>query len=77
MNDLVRLAMERAADSFDKGVSGLFNAAGFSNALMDLAKLNGVIDGELVRVILAGRNDVEVCLGGAHYRLVDYDYGPK
>lgn len=67
MNDLVRLAMERAVKSF--GGKNMFNAAGFSNALTYLAGVNGVIDGEIVRVILAGRKDVRPLFGGGHYQL--------
>jgi len=69
MNDLVALAAERAANCFG-GNNGMFNAAGFSNALTELANVNGVVDGEIVRVILAGRPDIEVLKGGCHYRLI-------
>jgi hypothetical protein len=69
MNDLVALAAERAANYFG-GNDGVFNAAGFSNALTELANVNGIIDGKIVRVILAGRSDIEVLKGGCHYRLV-------
>jgi hypothetical protein len=69
-NDLVRLAAERAVRSFgDKG-DGLFNAAGFSAELCKLARLRGPIDGELVRVILAGRTDIAPQKGGSHYQLL-------
>ncbi len=72
MNDLIRLAMEQAAMSFGRGGNepdGLFSAAGFSEAMMRLAGLNGTIDGLLVRVILAGRPDVDPGPDQCHYRL--------
>lgn len=68
MNDVIRLAMERAAARFG-GADGMFNGAGFSSALMRLANLSGVIDGQLVRTMLTGRSDV-IPLGGGHYRMV-------
>jgi len=67
MNDCVRLAVEEAVRSY--GDSGIFNAAGFSNALMRLAGLKGEADGRLCRVILSGRTDVQV-LSGSHFRLI-------
>ena len=66
-NDLILLAMERATRNFG-GTDGIFNACGFSNALTKLANVNGVIDGAIVRVILAGRTDIEV-LSGGYYKL--------
>lgn len=68
MNDLILLAMERAVKSFG-GTDKVFNACGFSNALTKLANINGVIDGEIVRVILSGRSDVKV-LSGGYYKLL-------
>ena len=68
MNDVVRLACERAVRGFG-GNDGMFNAAGFSNAMARLADCRGGLDGKMVRVILCGRSDVAVCSGGAHYRL--------
>lgn len=69
MNDLVALAIDRAVDRFG-GTDGIFNAAGFGIALMQLAGLKGVIDGHLARAILTGRTDVAVLAGGAHFRRV-------
>lgn len=71
MNDLIRLACERAVDYFG-GSDGTFNAACFSGALTKLAGVNGAIDGNVVRVILAGRPDVEPLKGGEYYRLVTH-----
>ncbi len=70
--DLVWLAMHQAVESFSgTGENdGVFNAAGFSAAMMRLAGLKGVIDGHLVYSILAGRTDVEILQGDAHYRLL-------
>lgn len=70
MNDVVALAMDRAVQSFGNRGDGAFNAAGFGQALMQIAGLNGVVDGLLVRAILTGRPDVEVLKGGAHFRRV-------
>lgn len=68
-NDLIRLAMERAVRRFGERGDDIFNAAGFSKAMMDLAGLRGVIDGHLVRAMLAGRADV-IPHGDAHFTLV-------
>lgn len=67
-NDLIHLAMEEACRKFG-GNDGVFNAAGFSQAMMHHARLRGGIDGLLVRVLLTGRDDVDVLHGGSHYRL--------
>lgn len=69
MNDLIRLAAERAAGSFG-GHDGTFNGAGFSQEFAKLAGINGAIDGKLVRAMLTGRRDVRVLRGGSHYRLL-------
>lgn len=70
MNDLIRLAMERAVQRFgDKG-DGLFNAAGFGAAFAELAGTSGSVDGLHVRAMLTGRPDVQPLKGGAHYRLL-------
>lgn len=68
MNDVVRLVCERAAQSFG-GNDGMFNAAGFSNAMARIADCRGGLDGRMVRAILCGRSDVAVCSSDAHYRL--------
>lgn len=67
MNDLVRLACERAAQRF--GSADTFNAACFAAAFKRLAGVDQVLDGENVRAILTGRPDVEVLKGGCHFRL--------
>lgn len=73
MNDLVRLAMERAVHAFDRTHKNhVFNAACFSAEFCRLAEVSNNLDGKLVRAILAGRPDVEVLHGGAHYRLVTH-----
>jgi hypothetical protein len=70
VNDLIRLAAERAVRLFgDKG-DGLFNGACFSDALCGLADVNGPVDGRIVRAILTGRRDIRVLKGGSHYRLM-------
>lgn len=67
-NDMIRLAMRRAARRFG-GSDGVFNAAGFGLTLAGMAGLRGGVDGDLVAAILCGRSDVEPLRGGAHYRL--------
>ena len=67
-NDLIHLAMCRAADRYG-GNSGVFNGAGFSHALIHFAKTNRQLDGEVVAVILCGRDDVDCLAGGSHYRI--------
>lgn len=69
-NDLIRLAMEQAAQNFG-GDSLIFNSAGFAVAFARLAGVNGALDGKYVRAMLTGRSDVEVLSGGAHYRLIE------
>ena len=69
MNDLIHLAMRRAVASFGAHGDGIFNSAQFSLALMRLAQLKGTIDGNLVEVILYGRDDVVQLAGGAHWAL--------
>ena len=68
MFDVVRVAMNRAADSFGNG--NQFNAAGFSQAMVDLAGLTTQIDGRLVETILCGRGDVRQLDGGSHYEII-------
>lgn len=68
MNDVIRLAAEQAATRFGPGKT--FNAAHFSKALVRIAGLTSNIDGELVRAILAGRDDIAVLPGGSHYELL-------
>lgn len=69
MNDLIRLAMERAVDRFGGRGDNLFNGAGFSQEFCALAKVNACLDGHIVRAMLTGRPDVEPMWGGSHYKL--------
>ncbi len=69
MNDLIRLAIERAVSGFG-GDRKIFNAAGFSTELAAIARMSNSLDGEYVRAILCGRPDVEVLSGGSHYCLI-------
>ncbi len=70
MNDLVNLAMHRAANNFSGG-GRMFNAANFGIMLSNLAGITGAIDGDIVSAILCGRSDVIRCSGGAHYKIVE------
>lgn len=70
-NDLVHLAMERAAKNFDRtGGKGIFNAAGFACEFSKLAESRPPVDGRMVRAMLTGRDDVTPLKGGAHYQLL-------
>lgn len=66
-NDLVGLAAERAALAFGADY-GMFDAACFSAELIRFSQLNTQINYRLVRVILTGREDIEV-IDDSHYRL--------
>ena len=68
MNDVIRLAIDRACINMG-GNDGLFSAAGFSDAIANLAGTNSVLDGNIVRVILTGRQDIEPQKNGSHYYL--------
>lgn len=68
--DLVKAAIDRAVERFGDRGDGLFNAAGFGVALMELAGLKGVIDGNLVRAILSGRADVAREPDASYFRRV-------
>ena len=69
MNDLISLAIRQAIELFGPRGDGVFNAAGFSTAFIRLAGVTDSLDGKVVRAMLCGRSDVEVLLGGAHFRL--------
>lgn len=71
MNDLVRLACEQAIDLF--GTGDTFNAANFAAVFARMAGLEGRMDGKYVRLILAGRPDIEVLKGDCHYRLLSME----
>lgn len=71
MNDAVRLACEQAVELF--GVGDTFNAANFAAVAARMANLEGRMDGRYVRLILAGRPDIEVLKGESHYRLLSMD----
>jgi hypothetical protein len=70
MFDVVHIAMRRAVNKFG-GDDKVFNGAGFGTELAKLANLASGVDGNLVEVILCGRDDVEQLSGGSHYRLVE------
>jgi hypothetical protein len=70
MFDVVHVAMRRAVEKFG-GDDKVFNGAGFGTELAKLANLTNGVDGNLVEVILCGREDVEQLSGGSHYRLLE------
>ncbi len=71
MNDVIRLAIDMACENYDKSnKDGAFTSAGLANAIRKLSDTNGLMDGRLVRVILAGRPDVQILIGGSHYKRI-------
>jgi hypothetical protein len=70
MFDVVHIAMRRAVEKFDRN-NNVFNGAGFGTELAKLANLANGVDGNLVEIILCGRDDVEQLSGGSHYRLIE------
>lgn len=70
MFDVVHIAMRRAVEKFNRD-GNVFNGAGFGTELAKIANLANGVDGNLVEVILCGRDDVEQLSGGSHYRLVE------
>jgi hypothetical protein len=70
MFDMVHVAMRRAIAKFGSD-DKVFNGAGFGSELSRMANLLGGVDGNLVEVILCGRDDVEQLSGGSHYRLIE------
>jgi hypothetical protein len=70
-SESVVLAMRMAAESFG-GDDGVFNGAGFSQAMRQLSGVTCTLDGYVVATILDGRSDVEVLKGGSHYRMIGY-----
>lgn len=68
MNDVIAFAMERAVVRYGpRGEDGLFSAACFSEAMLMIAGVDGVLDGRIVRAMLTGRPDVEP-LGDGMFR---------
>lgn len=70
MFDVVHIAMRRAVEKFG-GRDRVFSGAGFGIELAKLANISNGVDGNLVEVILCGRDDVEQLSGGSHYRLIE------
>ena len=66
--DLIGYVCQRAVRAFG-GNDNVFNAACFSNALEKVTGVKRVTDGETVKAILWGRQDIEALPGGAHYKL--------
>ena len=69
MNDGLHFAMSRACRKFGGADDGIFNLAGLSAAIVEISGLKACIDGEILRALLVGRDDVEEMSGGSHYRL--------
>lgn len=69
--DLIGLAVTLAAERFGSEqtgeTDGIFNAANFSAAFCELARVVDPIDGRIVAAILSGRRDVVRLPDGAHY----------
>lgn len=73
MNDMLNYAMHRACGLFGGRSDGVFNAACLSHAIVKITGRNQLLDGEIIRFILAGRPDVEVLSGGAHFQMVRWE----
>jgi hypothetical protein len=67
MNDVMRLAIDKACMSFG-GTDGMFSAAGFASAIRKMSDTEGLLDGNVVRLLLTGRNDVIPLHDGCHYK---------
>lgn len=71
MNDMIHYAMQRAVKTFgDKG-DNIFSNACLSSELCKITNISGVIDGEIIKAITAGRPDVEPLSGGSHFKLIE------
>lgn len=67
---LLKFICWEAAKEFDhKGMDGLFNLACWSNAYCRITNREGAIDGNIIRVILTGRDWVKPQEGETHWRL--------
>ena len=68
VNDLIRLLMEKIA-VYEQGKGNVFTAAQLSGEILRASNIiNACIDGQIIRTILCGREDVEV-LGSGYYEL--------
>jgi len=69
MSDLVHLAIERAVRAYNgDSVGVIFNNAGFAQEFAKLAGINTPPDGNIIRAILSGRDDI-IELGKSHYQI--------
>lgn len=67
--DLIRLAMVEACGRF--GSQDTFNAANFASVFSRMAGMKSqTLDGNLVRAMLCGRDDVTMLSGGAHFKVL-------
>ena len=69
MSDMLHYAMYRACRKFGGANDGTFNLSCLSEAIGEISDVPGCIDGQILRALLVGRDDVEEMSGGAHYRL--------
>lgn len=68
--DLIHLAMIQACREFgDKSDGKTFNAACFSGSFTRMAAVHEVLDGNVVRAMLCGRDDVEILSGSSYFRM--------
>jgi hypothetical protein len=70
-NDLVHSICKNAVNRFG-GYNGEFTAATFSAEIAEMSNTSGMMDGDIVEIILFGRDDVTK-LGEKFYKL-KYDY---
>ncbi|MHA2163503.1 MAG: hypothetical protein ACXABF_13865 [Candidatus Thorarchaeota archaeon] len=72
MNDMIHYMALRAIERFGhEGEKNVFNAACFSQAMIDVTGVKVVTDGRVVRALLTGRADIEIMSGGSHYKLLE------
>lgn len=74
MNDLIRLACERAVETYNTGLDAelsarVFTSETFAAELAAIARMRPRLERNYVRVILAGRDDVRPLSDGKHYQL--------
>lgn len=65
-NDLIQRCIEQICEHDKERGLHTFTAAQLSNRLMEVSRLSGVIDGQLIRTILTGRRNI-IVLGSGYY----------
>ena len=73
-NDMLHYLCRHATRRFNgdiyySGTESVFNLACLAEVINTISGIKNSIDGELLRMLLVGRSDVEAMPGGSHYRL--------